>query len=213
MSYTANDYGLYFILDIPRSVTGEDAPRIVEKAVQHGATIIQLRGKDISTRELFRTAVCIRDICRNHHVPFIINDRVDIALASGADGVHVGKSDLPLEKVRELLPNGIIGCSIDDESDIRYAEQNGADYVSAGPVFATSTKEDTSPTLGLEGVRKLVSQSTLPCVAIGGITPQNARDVAATGVDGICTITGILRAPDIVQATRQMAAAVKERSS
>ena len=174
---------------------GRSLAEVVAEAVAGGVTCVQLREKRCSTREFLAEARSVREALRGTGAALIINDRVDIALASGADGVHVGQQDMPIGDVRRLGPPGwIIGVSAESVADAVEAEQAGADYVGASPVFATPTKTDTAPPLGLDGLRALRAAVRIPVVAIGGIQVGNAREVIAAGADGLAVVSAIMGA-------------------
>ena len=205
------DYTLYLATD--RGLLGNrDVCETVGEAIRHGVTVVQLREKDCSSGEFYELAVALRCVTRRYGIPLIINDRVDIMLASGADGVHVGPKDLPVEQVRLLAETAIVGFSVNSLDDLARAEAAGVDYIGVGPVFNTATKSDARTVLGLDGLRQIVLQATMPCVAIGGITTGKAAEVYRTGVAGVCAISALLRPVDTeaaVQAFR--AAAARER--
>ena len=192
----ARDYSLYLVTD--RALArGRPTGDIVRAAVAGGVTCVQLREKDCGTRECLDEARKLLAILRPLGVPLIINDRVDVALAAGADGVHIGQQDLPLADVRRLAPAGwIVGVSAESVEDAIRAEQGGADYIGASPVFATPTKTDHAPPLGLDGLRSIRAAVKLPLVAIGGLHARNARDVVRAGADGLAVVSAIVAAAD-----------------
>ena len=160
-----------------------------ELAVQGGATAIQLRDKETDGRELFAVAKVLADICRRSDVLFIVNDRLDIAMACGADGIHLGQSDLPVLEARRLVPKSfIVGASARTAEEARSAEKDGADYLGVGAVFGTKSKDDAR-VIELQGLRQLVGVTRLPLVAIGGITIENLPEVMRCGVDGVSVIS------------------------
>lgn len=168
---------------------------LVHSAVAGGVTCVQLREKNCSTREFLHEALLLRDLLRPLGVPLIINDRLDVALAADADGVHLGQQDMPISVARRLTPPGwIIGVSAESVEDAVRAEAEGADYVGISPVFGTPTKADTAPPLGLEGVRHIRSAVRLPLVAIGGIHAGNAVEVMTAGADGLAVVSAIVAA-------------------
>ncbi len=197
------DWTLYLATD--RKVLGSgDLLAAVEAAVRGGVTVVQLREKGVSGQAFYQAALGVHALTRRLGVPLIINDRVDVMLAVGAEGVHVGRGDLPLPAVRRLAEGRIVGYSVNTLEHLRFAESAGADYVGIGPVFATGTKPDTGPVLGVAGLREIVSQATIPCVAIGGITPANIDEVAACGVAGCCVVSAILGADNPEAAARDL---------
>ena len=170
---------------------------VVEAAVAGGVSCVQLREKSLPTRAFVERARALKAWLAPRGVPLIINDRVDVALAAGADGVHVGQQDMPLADVRRLAPAGwIVGVSAESEADAIRADQEGADYIGASPVFATPTKADHAPPLGLDGLRSIRAAVKLPLVAIGGLHARNARDVVRAGADGLAVVSAIVAAAD-----------------
>lgn len=178
---------------------------IVSEAVRGGCTMVQLREKELSTREFLAEAQKLKEVLSGTGVPLIINDRVDIALAVGADGVHLGQRDMPYEEARRLLGRDkIIGLSVENMTDVEQANLLDVDYIGISPMFATSTKHDTAQPFGIEGARKAVHHSVHPCVAIGGITSENAHLVRETGVQGVAVVSAIMASPDPCAAARQL---------
>jgi len=172
-------------------------------ALEGGATAIQLRIKDAPTLEMVKIGRELRRITQKHNSLLFINDRIDVALAVEADGVHLGPEDMPVSLARKMAPNLIIGASAHTVEDALKAQKEGADYIGAGSVFPTTTKEDAKP-LGLEGLRRILQAVGIPVVAIGGINHENVREVLKLGVDGIAVVSAIMGAPDIKQATEEM---------
>ena len=198
------DYALYLVTD--RSLAkGRALAEIVREAVAGGATCVQLREKDCGTREFLEEARALKEILKGTGVPLIVNDRVDVALAAGADGVHVGQGDMPIGDVLRLAPKGwIVGVSAESTEDAVRAEREGADYVGASPVFATATKADHAAPLGLEGLRRMRAAAKIPIVAIGGIHAGNAREVIWAGADGLAAVSAIVAADDPRAAAAEM---------
>ena len=185
---------LHLVTDRSLSL-GRPLVEVVTQAVAGGVTCVQLREKACSTREFLDEALALKTLLQPLGVPLIINDRVDIALAVTADGVHLGQSDLPIIHARRLLgPSCLIGISAESVEDAIEAEQQGADYIGISPVFSTPTKTDTAPALGLEGIRRIREQVRIPLVGIGGINLTNARQVLAAGADGIAVVSAIMAA-------------------
>ena len=197
------DYTLYLATD-RNLLQGRNLEDTVAIAIRHGVTLVQMREKSLSSREFYEAGRRLLQITRRCGVPLIINDRLDLMLALDADGVHLGRHDLPLPEARRLCPGKILGYSVNSAADLQYAEQHGADYAGLGPVFPTPTKADTDPALGLAGLADLVKKARIPCVAIGGINVTNAAAVTATGVAGICVISAILSQPDTAAATWEL---------
>lgn len=203
------DLSVYIILD--REFTaGRSLMDMAEAAIRGGATALQLRDKTSDIRRFYADAVALRDLTRALERPFIINDRVDIALAVDADGVHVGEDDLPLEATRRLVgPGTFIGASAGSVEAARAAIAAGADHLGVGPVYeARSTKADAGPPAGLALVREIAAFSPILVVGIGGITAANAGAVIAAGAAGIAVISTVGLAPDVTVATRSLAQSV-----
>ena len=190
-----------------RSLThGRTMVEVAREAVAGGVTCVQLREKECSTREFLHEARLLAELLKPLAVPLIINDRVDIALAVGADGVHLGQSDMPIGLARQLGPTDwIIGVSAESVEDAIRAEAEGADYIGISPVFGTPTKTDTAPPLGLEGVRQIRLAVRIPLIAIGGIHCGNAGEVIRAGADGLAVVSAIVAAVS----PREAAAAIR----
>jgi thiamine-phosphate pyrophosphorylase len=176
----------------------------VRRAIQGGVTLVQLREKNISSREFFELAVNLKKVVNSFNVPLIINDRLDIALAADADGLHIGQEDLPIESARRLLNGKILGYSVENVKQSVYGEQNGADYLGAGTVFATSSKEDACEPIGLDTLKEIKQAVSIPVVGIGGINESNIGAVKKTGIDGISVISAILGKKDIKNAAKKL---------
>ena len=192
----AVDCRLYLVTD--RALArGRPLADLVRAAVAGGVTCVQLREKACGTREFIEEARAVQAALRGTGVPLVINDRVDVALAVGAGGVHLGQRDMALADARRLGPPGwIVGVSAESVADAVRAEREGADYVGASPVFATPTKADHAAPLGLAGLRAIRAAVKLPVVAIGGIHAGNARDVIRAGADGLAVVSAIVAADD-----------------
>jgi thiamine-phosphate pyrophosphorylase len=189
--------GFYFITDANLSLAGNRSD--VRAAAKAGARIIQYRRKEGTTATLYKEAMELKILCKD--AKFIVNDRVDIALAADADGVHIGRDDLPVKVVRHLLgPGKIIGVTVRDLEEAVLAEKEGADYLGVGPVYYTSTKKDAGPPAGIELIRKVRNVCRLPVVAIGGITLENAGEVIEAGADMICAVSATVAEPDVEKA-------------
>ena len=190
------DYSLYLVTD--RALArGRPLADVVRAAVAGGVTCVQLREKEASAREFAAAARELLALLRPLGVPLIVNDRIDVALAAGADGVHVGQQDLSVADARRLGPPGwIVGVSAESVADAARAERDGADYVGASPVFATPTKADHALPLGLAGLRVLRAATKLPLVAIGGLHAGNARETIRAGADGLAVVSAIVAADD-----------------
>src|SRR5579859_4918254 len=196
---------LYLLADAGLVPPGQLAP-IVAAALRGGVTAVQLRAKAATTLELLELARTVGAVCQANDVAFIVNDRVDVALAAGADGAHVGhigEEDLSPNDARGLLgPSAIVGVSVGTGQEAHVATSQGASYVSAGPMFATSTKSNAGPAAGETLLRGVRAATRLPLVVIGGITPQRSAALFAAGADGVCVGAAILRAPDPEAAAR-----------
>jgi len=204
------DYSLYLVTDRPLCL-GRDIIQVVKEAVAGGVTLVQLREKNTSTREFLEIAVEIRKILQGTSVPLIINDRIDIALALNAEGVHLGNIDMPYKKAREILgPDKIIGLSAESVKDAMVASRLGADYLGVSPIFTTPTKPELETGLGLEGLREIRRVSELPLVAIGGMNVSNCRAAVESGADGIAVVSAICSVPDPGLAARALLSEVRK---
>lgn len=183
---------------------GRDYIELTREAVQNGAGLIQLREKEGETRQLIDLAREMRRVCHEHNALFIVNDRVDVAIASGADGVHIGQDDLPPRMARALLgPGKIIGVSAADMEEAEAAVAAGADYLGVGPVYPTTSKECAVKACGVETLASIASQMPVPVLAIGGITPENTRLLLEAGVCGVAVISSVLGAKDPAAVIRE----------
>lgn len=170
---------------------------VVQAAVQGGVSCVQLRDKKLGSRELLAQALLLKKLLSSHGIPLVINDRIDIALACGAEGVHLGQSDLPADKARSLLPNDVfIGWSVESMDQVAQTAMLPVDYLGVSPVFATSTKTDTKVVWGLDGLARVRACTPLPLVAIGGIHAGNARDVLRAGADSLAIVSALCAAAD-----------------
>lgn len=198
------DLSLYLVTDRSLSL-GRPIEDVVGQAVKGGVTMVQLREKDCSSREFYELAIKLKDILRPSGVPLIINDRLDVALACDADGLHIGQSDIPYPVARKLLDKDkIIGLSVESLQDAIDANELDVDYIGISPVFGTPTKTDTAPALGLEGIRDIMKISKHPSVGIGGINISNAADIITSGADGVAVVSAIMSAPDPENAAREL---------
>ena len=201
MSKSANNRLLLHLVTDRSLSLGRSLVEVVQEAVAGGVTCVQLREKSCSTREFLQEAEQLKKLLQPLGVPLIINDRVDIALAIGADGVHLGQSDMPICHARRLLgPDCLIGISAESLDDALVAEQQGADYIGISPVFRTPTKTDTAPALGLEGLSRIRERVLIPLVGIGGINLANARQVIDAGADGVAVVSAVMAAESPRQA-------------
>jgi thiamine-phosphate pyrophosphorylase len=201
------DVSLYAIVD-EELLEGRSAAAVAAELAASGATVVQYRAKRLSSREFLGKARAIRGALAVTHVPLIINDRADIALLCGANGVHVGADDIPVADARKIMGAGaLVGATALTAADALKAEQEGADYVGAGAVYATLTKSD-APLIGLEGLKEVRASVRLPVVAIGGLTLGNAAEALATGVDGLAFISELMNAASPGEAARQLRAMI-----
>jgi thiamine-phosphate pyrophosphorylase len=197
-----SDVHLYVVTQTPRA--GQSYSDMVGAACAGGADAVQLRDKRLSSRDLFRLAKDLQAICDQTGTLFILNDRVDVALAADVDGVHVGQEDLPVRVVREMVGHRkLIGCSTHSTAQALAAVGDGADYISCGPIFATPTKPDYSP-VGLDLVKEYRRLVRTPFVAIGGVDASNVAQVLAAGADRVAVVRAISGAPDVERAARDM---------
>lgn len=195
--------GLYVITDCTLR-PGRTHLDVARAAVEGGARVLQLRDKNASDSALLDVARAIRRLTREADVLFIVNDRLELARAVAADGIHLGQEDLPAREARRRWPEGLLGVSIDDGPTARQAEEDGADYLGVGPIFGTRTKGDAGPAVGLEQIARVRAASSLPIVAIGGIDQENIATVAAAGADCAAVISAVVCAPDMEAATRAL---------
>jgi thiamine-phosphate pyrophosphorylase len=204
------DWAVYLVTD-PVLVGTRSLLEVVAAAIRGGVRVVQYREKSASTRVMVDAAADLASLCRRMGAAFLVNDRIDVALAVDADGVHVGQDDMPVAIARRLLgPDKLLGVSVHNEYQIRQAELDGADHVSLSPIFATATKPDHQRPLGLEGVRSLARDALVPVIAIGGIHSGNAADVIRAGARGVCVVSAIICTPDPEQAARDLRRTVAE---
>jgi thiamine-phosphate pyrophosphorylase len=194
---------LYLVTD-ENLCLGRSLVKVVEAAVKGGVTMVQLREKAESSRKFLYKAQQLKEILSVYQVPLIINDRLDIALAAKADGVHVGQDDLPVEAVRQLMPHAIIGLSVENFAQLEQAAGLPVDYIGISPVFTTPTKAELENAWGIDGLKAVRSRTNLPLVAIGGINPSNAVEVITAGADSLAIVSAICSAEDPEQASREL---------
>ena len=179
--------------------------KTAELAIEGGATIVQLRAPQWKKRRRYECALALKDVLHAYHVPLIIDDDLDIALACNADGVHVGQKDLPVHIVRKFLgPDKIVGLSINNEQQMLAVDPNVVDYVGVGPVFSTTTKPDAEAAIGIDGLAKLMKSCPVPAVAIGGIKNHHIAEIATTGVQGIAVVSAICGQNDPLGSAREL---------
>ncbi len=193
------DCKIYLVTD-EKSCKGKDFYSCIEEAIESGVKIVQLREKNISTKDFYEKALKVKEICKNYEVLFIINDRLDIAQAVEADGVHLGQSDMPIEKAREILKDKfLIGATARNIEEAKKAELLGANYIGSGAIFGTSTK-DNAKKLEIEDLKKIVNSVKIPVFAIGGININNVWMLKNIGLQGVCSVSGILSEIDCKKA-------------
>ncbi len=204
-----SSWDVYLVTDrsLARGVSNEE---IVLESVRAGVSVVQLREKHLSAGDFLKEGLIIKQLLGDHNVPLIINDRIDIALALDAEGVHLGQSDMPLESAREILgPDKIIGLSVNDLNQINVESASLVDYFAISPVFFTSTKENITQPWGLDGVRKARSVTSIPMVGIGGIGMDNAHEVVMAGLDCIAVVSAIVSQADPFSATENLIRTVR----
>lgn len=204
MKLSPSELRLYAVTDRRALPAGVTLAQAVEAALDGGVTCLQLREKEASAGEILALARTLLPLCRARRVPLLINDRVDIALAVGADGVHVGQDDLPAGEVRRILgPDKIVGVSAGSVAEAVKAEEDGADYLGVGAMYATSTKEDADVT-SREELLRIREAVDLPIVVIGGINRSNYRNFKGIGVNGLAVVSAVIAADDIEAAAREL---------
>lgn len=203
------DYSIYLVTD-DGCLQGRALIDCVREALEGGVTLVQYRAKTASSAEMYAKALQLKALCDSFNVPLIINDRLDIAMAVGAAGVHLGQDDLPCAAARKILGEDyLIGVSAHNPAEAKAALQSGADYLGCGAVFGTATKADVKK-LGTEGLMAICREKGLPVVGIGGVTADNYREVRAAGADGAAIVSGILAQPDISATVRAIAKVSQE---
>lgn len=197
------DYSIYLVTD-RNLMSTETLEEAVEQAISGGCTLVQLREKDCSSLDFYNTAIKVKEITDKYNVPLLINDRVDIALAVDAAGVHVGQSDLPLTVVRKIIgEEKIIGVSTGNLEQALKAQKDGADYLGVGAMYSTGTKKDAKPT-SMEELKKIRENVSIPIVVIGGINKDRVKDFEGTGIDGLAIVSAIISQKDIAGAAREI---------
>ena len=203
------DYSIYLVTD-DGCLQGRALIDCVREALEGGVTLVQYRAKTASSAEMYAEALQLKALCDSFNVPLIINDRLDIAMAVGAAGVHLGQDDLPCAAARKLLGEDyIIGVSAHNPAEAKAALQSGADYLGCGAVFGTATKADVQK-LGTDGLAAICKAKGLPVVGIGGVTADNYREVRVAGADGAAIVSGILAQPDIRATVKAIARVSQE---
>ena len=203
------DYSIYLVTD-DGCLQGRTLIDCVREALEGGVTLVQYRAKTASSAEMYAEALQLKALCDSFNVPLIINDRLEIAMAVGAAGVHLGQDDLPCAAARKILGEDyLIGVSAHNPSEAKAALQNGADYLGCGAVFGTATKADVQK-LGTDGLAAICREKGLPVVGIGGVTADNYREVRAAGADGAAIVSGILAQSDIRATVKAIAKVSQE---
>lgn len=198
------DLSLYLITD-RKLACGRPIESVVQEALDGGVSIVQIREKKCSAREFMRVAANILELTRQAGVPLIINDRIDIALAIGADGVHLGQDDIPCDVARKMLgPDAIIGISVTNVEQAKAANTWDINYIGVGPIFFTMTKEDCKPQIGFEGLRLITQISRHKVCAIGGIKSESVDQAIASGASGVAVVSAIMAAPDPRSASQEL---------
>jgi thiamine-phosphate pyrophosphorylase len=206
-------WDVYLVTDRTFS-RGRSTLEVVEAAAAGGVSVVQLREKHLQTRDFYHEGLKIRDFLRQAGIPFIVNDRIDLALALEADGVHIGPDDMPLEMARKILgPDRILGISIKDISEINENAVRLADYLAISPIFLTSTKPSETKPWGIDGLRRARNLTDKPLVAIGSMKLSNAREVALSGADCIAVVTAIVAEDDPAEATAALVGEVRSGKS
>lgn len=202
------DYSLYLVTDSKLSL-GRSNLDIIEAAIDGGVTIVQIREKELGSKDFYDEALRVEELLKRRHIPLIINDRVDIALAVQADGVHIGAEDLPVGVVRSLVgPKMIIGVSVFTPDEARLAEQMGADYLGLSPIFITATKPELTHQIGIDGIPAIRKSTSIPLVGIGSMNASNAFEAVSAGLDGVAVVSGIVSQNDIMAAAKAIKAEV-----
>jgi len=204
-----DNIGLYFITD--RNLTKKTIISDVISAINAGVKIIQYREKELSTREMYQEAKAIREITKDKGTILIINDRIDIALAVNADGVHIGQDDMPFEIAKEILgADKIMGLTVHNVEEAILAEKLGADYLGVSPIFSTTTKKDAGKPAGLELIKKIRENVKTPLVAIGGINYDNVDEVLKAGSRNVAVISAIITKDDVENECKKFIRKIKE---
>ncbi|MFQ6100305.1 MAG: thiamine phosphate synthase [Anaerolineae bacterium] len=198
------DWSVYVITD-HRAAGDRSILDVVRAAIQGGATVVQLREKEATTCEMIQLGQVLHESTRAAGIPLIVNDRVDVALAIGAEGVHVGQDDMPAPLARRLIrPDRILGVSVGTVGEAHQAERDGADYLGVGDVYGTPSKPDAGSPIGVEGLAEVAQAVSIPVVGIGGITPDNAAAVIRAGAAGVAVISAVVGAADPEAAARRL---------
>ncbi|MEY8731558.1 thiamine phosphate synthase [Peribacillus frigoritolerans] len=202
------DLSLYLVTE--ESIAIEELTKIIAESVSGGVSIVQLREKNNSSLSFYEKASALKQLLNELSIPLIINDRVDIALAVGADGIHIGQDDLPLPVVKKMVPEDmIVGVSVSTLEEALEAERNGADYIGVGSVFPTKTKQDAT-LMALEDLREICRGVSIPAVAIGGITADNISALSDSGLSGTAVVSAIMNADNPKTASESLLKIIKD---
>ena len=205
--------GLYLVTD-EALCRGRRVEEVVSAAVRGGVSMVQLREKELPTRPFIERAALLKDLLAPHGIPLVVNDRVDVALAAGADGVHLGQNDMPYEDARRLLgPTAVVGLSVETLAQVAEADGVYLDYLAISPVFRTATKSDTGEDWGLEGLSVVRRATSLPLVAIGGINADNAASVVRAGADTLAVVSAVCSAAEPERAARELVGIIERETS
>lgn len=189
------DLSLYLVTD-KRNKTDDEFLKIIEEAIKGGTTVVQIREKEGETLDFYNLALKVKEMTSKYNVPLIVNDRIDVALAIKSEGVHIGQTDMPADVARSLIGDEmILGVSASTVKEARKAEKDGADYIGTGAVFPTATKDD-APSITKDDLKEVTGSINIPTVAIGGITLENASELAGTGISGISVVSAIMNSED-----------------
>lgn len=189
------DLSLYLVTD-KINKTDDEFLKIIEEAIKGGTTVVQIREKEGETLDFYNLALKVKEITSKYNVPLIVNDRIDVALAIKSEGVHIGQTDMPADVARSLIGDEmILGVSASTVKEARKAEKDGADYIGTGAVFPTATKDD-APSITKDDLKEVTGSINIPTVAIGGITLENASELAGTGISGISVVSAIMNSED-----------------
>ena len=203
------NWGLYVVLDT--SLVGQRNPLDLAQAVlAAGAAVLQVRAKQWSIRQQVTLIKALLLVTQAFCVPLIVNDHIDVALATGADGVHLGADDMPVRLARQIFPDGILGYSPEDTEDARRAAGEGADYLGCGPFAATSTKPDAGQAIGAEGITRMVQAVTIPVIAIGGINRSNMLEAIRAGAVGVAVASAVIASLDPAESVHELCAILSE---
>jgi thiamine-phosphate pyrophosphorylase len=201
------ELSLYLITDRHQTL-GRNLLTVLEEAIRGGVRAVQLREKDLSAKELYALAQEVRKLTEVNGVKLFINDRVDVALAVEADGVHLGQQGLPPQVVRRLIGNKLMGVSTHNLQEAQRAQDSGADFITFGPLFFTPSKAPYGKPVGLHALKEVRRSISIPILGLGGIKKDNVREVLMAGADGISVISAILSAPDVYQAAKELTEAI-----